>query len=67
MSIMHTILSERPAISMFKYIRVFGHDAIWRHWESTVPKIGKSGIGYTEFIQQSLLHLDTKQMILIKN
>jgi len=66
MSKMHIILSERPAVSMFRYIRVFCHEAIWRHWESMVPKIDKSCNGCIEFIQQSLLQLDTKQMILIK-
>ena len=38
MSIMHAISSERPAINIFQHIRVFYLDAIWRHWEFTVPK-----------------------------
>jgi len=65
MSNMLIILNDRPATSMFGYIQDFCYDAIWRHWESTVPKLDKSYTGCTEFIQQSLLQLDTKQIILI--
>jgi len=43
---------------------VFGDKTIWRQRESTVPKIKKVCTRCTEFVQQSLLYLVTKQIIL---